>query len=169
MSTNSTTADPTLRRCTHCHAQYPFTHYGLFRMDKSGYTKICKECSSEIKAKQWTRKWGRRKALPQSIVRGVKWNNEAILDHVLTTTKMELRGFDFITKAEYKIFYGPSERLGLNAMTLFTRSGSVFIEWALLGVPGSKEMILAYLRAHSIRLEYTDSDVIASKTTIYYL
>jgi hypothetical protein len=158
-----------LRRCHHCNARLPLSAFGLFKPDPSGYAKICKECRSEMNQTRWTKKYGRKRPVDPKIIRGVRWQNSQILDMCLSTSKIELRGFDTSTKAEYKVFYGPSERVGLMAMTLFNRSGTVFMEWALSGVKDPKEALLHYLKAHEIRLELSDMDVINSKTLIYFL
>lgn len=166
------TPDPSLaelRRCVHCRAEYPVSHYGLFKPDPKGLAKVCKPCRTEINQTKWTRKHGRKRPLEPAITRSVIWQNRQILDIALSTTRMEFRAFDFITKVEYKVFYGPSERLGLNALTLFTRNGMVFMEWALSGVSEPRECLMAYLKAHNLRLELDDSQVIAAKTLIYYL
>lgn len=158
-----------LRRCHHCHANLPLVDYGLFKPDPKGYAKICKLCRSEMNQTKWTKKYGRKKALPDAIIRGVLWHNRHIMSQVVQSSKMELRGFDTQTKMEYKVFWGPTERTGLQALSIFNRSGTMYIEWALSGVRDVQATLLEYLKAHNIRLEYCDEDVIASKTTIYYV
>lgn len=167
-------ADPTsateTRRCHHCNANLPLSAYGLFKPDPKGYAKICKLCRSEISATRWTRKYGRRKPLPESITRGVTWHNREILNNVIAKGSMELRGFDVSTKMEYKVFYGPSDRHGLMSFAMFNRTGSLYREWAYSGeVRDPVDTMLAILRELDIRLEWSDLDVINSKTLIYIL
>ena len=170
---NNNAEDPSdamsIRKCIHCHARYPLSHYGLFRMGPGGYTKICKRCTSEINKTKWTRKWGRKRPLEPSTTRGVLWQNRTILTQLITMGKTELRGFDTETKMEYKIYYGPAERHGMDSLACFTRNGMVFFDTAFSGIADRMDYLLGYLKLKNIRLEWTDSDMIQSKNEIYYL
>lgn len=78
-------------------------------------------------------------------------------------------GFDVTTRVMFKVVYGPSERLGLMSLALFTLDGGVFHEWAMSGVQDVKPLLMAYLKTNNIRLELTEVDLMASLSTIYYL
>lgn len=158
------------KKCMECCALLPIQAFGLARRYSDGYQPTCKLCRSEDSAFRWTQKHGRRhKQHVVGIIRSVKRQNSLILDAAFASGKMEFRGFDCETRGEYKVYYGPSERLGLLALSLFTRNGEIFMEWALSGLKDPKAALIAYLRHHNVRLELSDLDVINSKTQIYFL
>lgn len=168
----STNAAPEVKTkvCLDCCATLPVSYFGVTPKFKDGFQKTCRPCRAEYNSFWWSKKHGRRhKQHEPEIIRSVKFHNQAILDLVFQVDRMELRGFDYTDKSEFKVFFGPSEKVGLISLTLFNRSGSVFMEWALSGVKDPKEALLAYLKASHIRLELTDEHVIASKTVIYYI
>lgn len=168
---DSSIASPVdFKRCQECCALLPTSHYGIAKWRKDGYRPVCKECRSQINVLDWTQKHGRKHPhTAPEILRPIRFQNDMILNQALSTLKMELRAFDVVTKVEYKVYYGPTDRLGLMALTLFTRSGDTFMEWALSGVRDPKASLLAYLRVHNLRLELGDLDVVNSKTQIYFL
>lgn len=169
-STTQVETGPRNKKCMECCALLPISAFGLAKRYSDGYQPTCKLCRSEDNSFRWTEKHGRRHKMHQyEIIRSVKRQNRLILDAAFSAGKMELRGFDCETRGDYKVYYGPSERLGLMAFTLFTRDGNVFMEWALSGLRDPKAALLAYLRHHNVRLELTDLDVVNSKTQIYSL
>ena len=159
---------PKTKRCISCQGLLPVEAFGLYKYATDGYAVICKECRSQFQRRRRKIRFNAKGIIDDHVIREVKGHNISILDQIIHMDKTEIRGFDCHTKMEYKVFYGISDRLGLKAMTLVTRSGEVFIEWALSGVKDPKMAIVAYLKAHNIRLEMSDADVISSKTTIYY-
>jgi hypothetical protein len=92
-----------------------------------------------------------------------------VVDLGLAIDSMECRAFDTQTKIDYKVFFGKSDRLGLQALTIFNTDGSTFHEYAYSGVKDIKPKLISFVKALNLRLELTEADVISSKTVIYYL
>lgn len=166
----SSISHPTTKRCMECCALLPVEAFGLHKAGKDGYQPTCKECRSEYNAFRWTEKYGRRhKHHTYEYIRSVSRHNRLILEQLLQKGKTELRGFDPISKVEYKVYYGPAERHGMDSLACFTRNGMVYFDTAFSGVKDIQEKLVDYLKSYGVRLEWTDADVIASKTLIYYL
>jgi hypothetical protein len=162
-------AAPQLKRCTSCLANLTVAHFGLAKYGSSGRSAICHQCRAQYLRLKRQEKYGAKSNIDDSHIRIVALHNKAILGHALPTNKLEFRAFDVVSMAEYHVFYGPSDRLGLQSLTLFTKDGSVFMEWALSGVKEPVQFLLAYLRLHSLRLELSDMDLLNSKRVIYFL
>ena len=110
-----------------------------------------------------------RSDVDDSVVRSVRIQNEQLLDQAISTSTMSMVAFNVVTKVPFKVVYGPSDRLGITSLTLFSMDGGIFLEWAISGLKDSRDHWLNYLKSHRIRLELTEADLINSKRTIYYL
>jgi hypothetical protein len=121
----------------------------------------------------WTTKYGRLKPLDKDQpIRNVLHQNTAIIELALglSTFNMECRAFSVISKEDYKIFFGKSMSLDMDCMCIFNLDGQMLREMAFSGIVSTvKDELLSFCKVLNLRLELTEADVIASKTTIYYI
>lgn len=157
------------KTCQSCRVHLPVSAYTLNRLGRGGFGHECTDCKKQNLRLYRQKRYGSTSKVDDSLIRSVSLHNQLILGPVLAQNKAEFRAFDVVSKMEYHVYYGPSERLGLNSLTLFTKDGSVFMEWALSGVKEPVQFLLAYLRLHNLRLELDDMGVINAKSAIYFL
>lgn len=160
-----------LKSCRSCNATLPTSHFGTMKNSPDGYRHICKACRSEINHIDWTTKYGRNKPLPEDQpIRNVAKQNSHVVDMALTIKSLECRAFSLVSKADYKVFFGKSGNLGMDCICVFSLDGQMLREMAYSGsVSTVKDEILSFCKALNLRLELTEADAIAAKTTIYYL
>lgn len=168
---NNASANPHLqcKQCTDCRAILPIAHFGKAKINRDGYSKICKDCRAQYLRIKRVEKYGCKSTQDDSIVRNFRHHNTAILNKSLNST-LEVRGFDVISKVDYKVFFGPSKYTGMQSIALFDFNCQLYREFTYCGKTGEvMETVLDILRNLNIRLEYTDGDVVTSKSTIYYV
>lgn len=162
---------PKMKRCVDCCAMLPIEAYGFFKYTKDRTAPKCKECRAQYQRLQRKFKYGARgnPNIDDNHIRCLDLHNEILLDEVLASSKMELRGFDVVNKMELKVFHGPSDRHGMMSFAMFTRNGMVYREYSYSGENNPKATIKSILNALNIRLELDDAHVVASKILIYYV
>lgn len=109
--------------------------------------------------------------IDDSLIRNVSHQNETIVELVLAlpTFQLECCAFDYTNLSDYKVFFGKSDRIGMQAVTIFNLDGSLFHEYAYSGSKTPGKAILSLVKALNLRLELTQIDMINSKQTIYYV
>jgi hypothetical protein len=99
-------------------------------------------------------------------IRSVHIQNERVIKQAIKRSRFECMGF--IPHGQtFKVVFGIGS-FGLLSMAVFGIDGSSFGEWNYSNL-GSQTTLLALLKDLKIRLELTEADLIAAKTTIYYL
>lgn len=165
--------DPTLvfKQCRSCQAKLTTSHFGPAKNSSDGLNHTCKACRSEYNSDYWTRKYGRSRPISSdSPIRNVVDQNTHIINMALAIKSLECRAFSVVSKQDYKIFFGKSGNLGMDCICVFSLDGQMLREMAYSGSVSSILMeLLSFCKALNLRLELTEADAIASKTTIYYL
>lgn len=162
----------TLKQCLECRAILPLSHFGKAKVSRFGVAKSCNECRGQYQRRRRSVKYGSISKIDDSIVRNMRFHNMAILKVALdpSTIGIEIRGFDVVTKVDYKVFFHPSPLTGMKSIALFDYNCQLYREFVYSGKDSNIiEVILDILRNMNIRLEYTDADVFTSKATIYYV
>ena len=136
---------------------------------KDGRRTECLDCRAQNFRLYRKSRFDAKSSQDDSLIRTVKTHNQIILESLIQKGPTELRGFDYVTNIEYKVYYGPSERHGMDSLACFTRSGTVYFDYAFSGISDVIDFLLYNLKGMNIRLEWSDVDVILSKRVIYYL
>jgi len=169
---SGTTPSEPCKVCNACQALLPLSAFGLLKYAKSGFRDICKECRSQEFRLYRKDAYNSKSNIDDSIVRNVKAHNTAILKVATdpSTYALEIRGFDTLTKVDYKVFFGPSNFNGMRSVALFDYNAQLYREFNYSGMDRNIHLtILDILHRLNIRLEYTEADSIASKATIYFI
>lgn len=164
-------ADMQFKQCNRCLAKLPVSDFAMSKYSKDTYGPCCKACHSQRFRLTRRVKYNAKSIIDDSTIRYVAEHNESIVDIVLSlpTLTLECRAFDVSSKADYKVFFGKSDRLGMNAVTIFNMDGSLFYEYAYSGLRDPKPTILNWVKGFNLRLELSDVDALNSKQTIYYI
>lgn len=157
------------KKCNSCFARLPIASFGFLRYAKDGRRDTCKECRTQYFRLKRKAKYIVNSTVDDSVIRNVRIHNTSILNTCIFST-LEIRGFDTVSKSDYKIFFGPSKYTGMHSIALFDFNCKLYREFVYSGeVHTVLESVLDILRNLNIRLEYTDGDVVTSKSTIYYV
>jgi hypothetical protein len=169
---NNVSADPHLqcKQCMECRAILPIAHFGSAKYSKGKIAKSCNLCRGQYQRRNRKRKYNAKSEIDDSIIRNVRFHNTAILTASMFST-LEIRAFNTVSKVDYKVFFGPSKFNGMHSIAFFDSNAQLYREFNYSGgtLQPLLESILAILRNHDLRLEYTDADVLTSKATIYYV
>lgn len=157
------------KQCMECRALLPLSHFGLAKISTSGKAASCNQCKAQYLRLKRRIKYGSVSKVDDSILRNVSKHNDMILTQALSTTKYEGMAFHTVTKEEYKVQIGASQRTGLSSIAIFNLDGSLFYEYAFSGLKDPQPSVLRWVKGFGLRLEHSIVDVMASKNTIYYI
>lgn len=160
---------PQSKQCSSCCANIPLASFGVLRYAKSGYRDVCKECRKQSFRLYRKAKFNSKSYIEDEVIRNVVVHNTQIVTQLINST-LEIRAFNTITKMDYKVFFGRSKFNDMQSVAFFDYNGNLFREFNYSGQdPTVIKSIISILRHHKLRLEYTDGDVVTSKSTIYYV
>lgn len=162
---------PSTKRCNGCRAVLPMSHYGLTKSTRDGYRVICKTCRNQDRRVYWSNRFGtKRSQADEGITRNVKRQNETILTQALQSlSTFSCLAFRLDDLKDFKVVFGPSDITGLSSITVFSLDGEMLRSLSYSGMTSSvPEELLAFLKQLNLRLELSEVDSIASKTTIYF-
>lgn len=158
------------RTCRDCCAKQTLSNFGLAKYSADGRSHICHSCRSQYLRLKRKAKYNNSSNVDQEVIRSVRLQNERILQLALAQTTFQCIGFVPHTDRVYRVHFGKS-RYDFPSMAVFNENGSQYFEVAFSGLEASSVMakLMDALKSDGIRLELSDADMIAAKTTIYYL
>lgn len=156
--------------CQECRALYPPEYFGKSKLFKSGKSRSCNQCKAQYLRLSRTRKYGTISKVDDSLIRNVKHHNTNLVQQALSQKVCTLIGFQPHTDKVYKVVFGPSAQLGMDAVCLFSADGNMLRELAYSGQ--TKEIIeelISFIKQHEIRLELNEVQMMTSKNVIYWV
>jgi hypothetical protein len=162
-----------LKRCPECIAQLPMSDFGTSKIGKDGLNPMCKACAREYGRYKYVIKYG--KSFVEHATgnnRIIRLHNTALIQHGLSNSPTSIYGFIPHSNHLYSVSFGPSSTLSTHdSMSLIGQSDETLsYEYAYdRRDPNVEAHLLTILKMHSIRLEHSESDMLDSKNSIYYI
>lgn len=159
--------------CSICRGHFPLTYFSAHKYNKDHASNHCKECHAQ-KYRIYRREKYNAKSYSDkddSIIRSVRANNELIIAQAIQSShNFTCYAFDLSTYRDYKVILGPSQVNGLSCICIFSTDGNMLRELSYSGeLKNIGIEIFNFIKGLNLRLELTEADSIASKTTIYFL
>jgi hypothetical protein len=163
-----------LKRCDCCIGQLPISDYGKSRSGKDGLNPTCRLCNRELGRHKYNIKFGHvhTDELTAGNHRILKLNNMTLLQHLFSNPSASIYGFIPHSNHVYTVSIGPSSSLSTHdCIRLIGQSDDTLsYEYAYdRRDPNVVPMLMTILKQLSIRLERTESDMLDSKQSIYYI
>lgn len=156
--------------CIQCRALLPISYFGLAKISKSGKANACKPCIQQYQRLKRTRKYGSVSKIDDSLLRNVLHHNTNLIKAALSNEVCTLIGFVPHTDKVYKVVFGPSAQLGMDAICLFSADGNMLRELAYSGQTQQiVDELISFIKQHEIRLELSEVHMMTSKNVIYYI
>jgi hypothetical protein len=158
------------KHCRECCAKLPASAYGFYRYTKDRLTQVCKECRSQTQRIKRQAKYQTKGISDDEIVRNIVHHNTNLITYALSQKVCTLIGFQPHTDKVYKVVFGPSAQLGMDAICIFSTDGNMLRELAYSGQ--TKEIIdelLGFIKQHNLRLELNEVQMMTSKNVIYWV
>lgn len=163
----------TLKRCDCCIAMLPTSDYGKSRSSKDLLNGTCILCCRERAKRIYNMKFGHvtYDRLHTGNYRNVKVHNKTLIDHCFDNPSTFIYGFVPHTEISFKVYIGDSSLTHHKCLRLTLLNADVpDQEYAIPEQdPNVVDTLLYILKGMSIRLERTDSDMLDSKQSIYYI
>ena len=164
----------TLKRCDCCIAMLPTSDFGKSRSAKDLLNATCRLCIRELGRHKYAVKFGHvhTDELMAGSYRILKYNNTFLLQHLLSNPSTSIHGFIPHSNHDYMVSIGPSSSLSTHdCIRLIGQSDETLsYEYAFdRRDPNVIPMLMTILKQLSIRLERTESDMLDSKSSIYYI
>ena len=154
------------KRCGRCRGLFPAASFTYTRYSKDNLVTNCKPCNAQYKM-------GSRvpKETPQT--RSVTHQNTSVLTLALSTNELtSYFGLNYVDGSEHMVYFGPNAANGLPSMCVLNRSDNKVVQeicFTKKDIPELIRYLLNILKMLNIRLEFTEYELLKSKTEIYYM
>ncbi len=174
-----------MKQCVDCYARLTSSDFNMNKSTPDGYQLNCKLCAGEYRSVKYLLTHGRahNTVLP-SLIRTVRFQNTTIIQHALSLTPKEsfsCYAFTPHLPTIYRVHFTPhqygrsmvviSENCGIDDPDYFRHEyiydgKDLYIAEKQLYIAST---LLQMLKQKRLRLEFSESDMLDSKTSIYYL